>query len=77
MNWDMFHVDHALMRRLDDEARMYGLRPLLDTLVKVCETRAKRSVELFNTVQAKQWAAWAVALEALRDDRKLTDPGRE
>jgi len=65
------------IRQLDDEARMFGARAIINAAVTVCELRAEAAVKNFNTVQAKQWAAWAVALEALRDDRKLTDPGRE
>lgn len=70
-------LDHVATRTLEQALRFHGMRALLDALAVLCDGRAEINVELFNTVQAKQWAAWAVALEALRDNRKLTDPGRE
>lgn len=64
-------------RQLYDQARMFGIRAVLQTLVNAIDHCAEQSVGNVNTVQAKQWAAWACAIEALRDDRKLIDPGRE
>jgi hypothetical protein len=73
----MFKIDNQLQRRIDDEIRMYGIRPLLKALVAATDEMAITAGSNFNTVQAKQWAAWSVAIEALADNRKLTDPGRE
>jgi len=78
---DMHHISDQLQHQercqLEIALRFHGIRSVLDALVHLCEGRAEVNVELYNTVQAKQWAAWACAIEALRDDRKLIDPGRE
>jgi hypothetical protein len=70
-------LDSVATRTLDQAVRFYGVRAVLNALAGIADGRAEKSVENFNTVQSKQWAAWSVALEALADDRKLTDPGRQ
>jgi hypothetical protein len=73
----MFTVDNQVQRRLEECIRMFGIRSLLNALAAATDTMAIAAGDNFNTVQAKQWAAWSVAIEALADNRKLTDPGRQ
>lgn len=63
--------------QLEQVLRCYGIRDLLNTLQRAIATCAFAAADNFNTVQGKQWAAWACAIEALRDDRKMADPGRD
>jgi carbamoylphosphate synthase small subunit len=70
-------IDSVATRTLEQAVRFYGIRAVLFALEAITERRAEKSVENFNTVQAKQWARWAVELECLCGSSKLTDPGRE
>jgi hypothetical protein len=73
----MLKIDNQVQRRLEECIHMFGIRPVLNALAAATDTMAIVAGDNFNTTQAKQWAAWSVALEALADDRKLSEPGRE
>lgn len=69
-------LDHTSTRYLEQFVSIYGIRAVLVALEAIAERCAETSVGNFNTEQAKQWAAWSVAIEACADT-KLIEPGRE
>ena len=67
--------DTCVIDRLRDHLQMFGVRSTIMQLCVALDRCAERAAANHNTVLAKQWAAWAVAVEALRDFN-LADPGR-